>query len=338
MEMKALAAMMANYSGFLNGYAFFRRKFTKSQVAIFMYHRVSPRNDNWSYRPLSPQSFEEQIHYFCRNFEIISLVELTEYIRQGKSLPEKAVVITFDDGYKDNYLYAYPIIKKYHIPAMLFLTTGHIGKGNLFWWDKVSYIIQHAHINHINIDKLGSHPMQSEADKFQANYLIIERLKKIPEEEKNFLIEKLFNISGVVNIPSDVGQRLILSWDEVCEMNSDGIAFGAHSVSHPILINMPLEQAKWEIMQSKKDIEEKLGEEIGAFSYPNGDSNIEISEFVQESGFTCAVSVLPSKLVSLKDNPYELSRIEPIEDSNKFKAMFCGFGEDLLSIVRLFRR
>jgi len=136
LEIKALAAAIANHIAFLDAYGFIRRKFTKSQVTILMYHRVSPVKDSWSLEPLSPQEFERQITYFCRNYEIIPLEGLASCIRQRDTLPERAVIITLDDGYKDNYLYAYPVLKKYHIPAAIFLTTGNISTDKIFWWDK----------------------------------------------------------------------------------------------------------------------------------------------------------------------------------------------------------
>jgi len=336
-EIKALAAATANHLGLLDAYTFFRRKLTKSQVVILMYHRVSPSKDNWSLEPLSPQTFERQIEYFCRKYEILDLGELVQFIQQGKSLPQKAMVITFDDGYKDNYLYAYPILKKYHIPAIIFLTTGHIGTGKLFWWDKVSYVIQQTNVGQLNLDELGNYSLQSELDKSHASFIITERLKKLPEGKKERLIEKLLS-TAAVELPPNLGKELILSWDEVVEMSNNGISFGAHSVNHPILTNMPLEQAKWEIIQSKKDIEGRICKEVITFSYPNGDFSPEIAKFIQESGFSCAVSVLPGKLISSKDNPYELSRIGAIEDFNKFKVMFCGLWGDLQGMLRRGRR
>lgn len=256
-----------------------------------------------------------------------------QYIQEGKSLPEKAVVITFDDGYKDNYLYAYPSLNKYHIPATIFLTTAHVGRGKLFWWDKVNYVIQHTTVNQLNLGELGNYLLQSELDKFYAKPIIVEGLKKLSEEEKNLLIEKLLNILEV-DIPTDLGKQLILSWDEVREMSNDGIAFGAHSVNHSVLTNLPLRQAKWEITQSKKDIEEKIGTQATAFSYPNGDFNAELVEFIRESGFTYAVSAGTPRLISSKDNPYTLSRIGLGEDFHKSKVIISGLWGDLQGMLR----
>ncbi|HQE50420.1 MAG TPA: polysaccharide deacetylase family protein [Fervidobacterium sp.] len=331
MEIKSLAAQIANYSGFLDGYSFLRRNLTGSQIVILMYHRVSPQNDNWSLKPLSPQSFEGQIKYFCHNFEVIPLEQLVQRILQEKPLPKKAVIITFDDGYKDNYLYAFPILKKYHIPATFFLTTGHIGTGNLFWWDKVSYAIWHTTIGRLDLEELGSHSLLSDLDRSHANFMITETFKKLPNDKKKSLIKRILNDLDV-NIPPELGREIILSWDEVREMSDDNILFGAHTVNHPVLTNLSLEQAKYEILQSKRDIEKELGKEVTSFSYPNGDFNAEIIELVKESGFTHAVSVFP-KLIDSKDNTFTLGRIGAGEDFNKFKVAFCGLLGDTRGVL-----
>lgn len=325
--LRTLAAVTVNRLGLLNSYAFLRRKLTKSQVAILLYHRVCPKNDNWSLNPLSPQSFERQMEYSYRNYEILPLDRLVQYIQREKTLPEKAVVITFDDGYKDNYLYAYPILKKYHIPATIFLTTGHIGSSKLFWFDEVSYVIQLTPLNQLEFDQIGSYPLRTDIDRFRASHIIIESLKKLPEERKKGSIEKLINACQV-DIPTNLGKEFLLSWNEVREMHDDGITFGAHSVNHSILTNLPLEEAKREIIQSKKDIEEKLGQPVTAFSYPNGNFNPEIVKFVKD-GFTCAVTTGIPKLITLKDNPYELDRIQVSENFNGFNIVLSGLYHDL---------
>lgn len=125
--------MTADRLGLLDAYGFLRRKLTRSRVAILMYHGFCPAKDSWSLEPVSPREFEKEMEYFSRNYELLSLDQLAEYMRQGKTLPGKAMVMTFDDGYKDNYPYAYPVLKKYHILATVFLTAGHIGSDRLFW-------------------------------------------------------------------------------------------------------------------------------------------------------------------------------------------------------------
>lgn len=337
MEVEKLISFVANHSGSLDTYAFLRRKFTKSQVAILMYHRVCPKSEDWLLEPVNPHSFERDVEYFCHNYEILSLDKLAQYIRSGKSLPKKAVVFTIDDGYKDNYIYAYPIIRKYHIPATIFLSTGYIGGSELFWLDKVRYIIRHTSTGQLNLEEMGNYLLQSESGRLHAGSVIGERLKKLPDEKRNLVIDNLLSISGVA-IPMALGKEFILSWDDVREMADNGVDFGAHSVSHPILTNLPMGQAKWEISQSRKDIGQKLGKEVTAFSYPNGDFNAEIVRFIKESGFNCAVSVLQHKLISPDDSPYELSRVAMGEDFNAVKVMLSGLWGDLQHLQRNLKR
>jgi peptidoglycan/xylan/chitin deacetylase (PgdA/CDA1 family) len=325
-------AAIANRVGFFTTYGFLRRKFTKSQIAVLLYHRVCARNNDWDSDTMSPDQFKLQIEHFCNNYEIISLENLSQYIHEGKSLPEKAVVITFDDGYLDNFLYAFPILNKNKVPATIFLTTGHVATDKLFWWDKVGYLVNHSTTKQLHLNELGNYSLESAEDKTKARLIITEGLKKITEERKNLIIEKLLKISGV-EIPQGLTKGLVLSWDNVREMDSNGINFGAHTVNHPILTNLPLQQAQWEIIQSKIDIEKGLGKGISAFSYPNGDYNDALARFVSENGFTCAVSVLPNRLIKPRDNIYAFGRILP-ENNDEFNAMFSGFYEDLKTILR----
>lgn len=329
--MKALLAAAIDKPRFLDAYGFVRRKITKSQVAILMYHRVSPKIDPWSLSSLSPQSFETQIKYFSSNYKILSLNRLIEYIVHGEPFPEKAVVMTFDDGYKDNYRYAYPILNRYNIPATIFLTTGHIGTGNLFWWDKVSYIIQQTSLDEINLNEFGSFSLRSEKEKSRAKSALFEGLKKLPWEKKDLLIDELLVISGE-EIPDDLGEKLILSWEDIKEMSCNGITFGAHTVNHPILTNLPLDQAKLEIIQSKMDIEKNLGHRVNAFSYPHGAFSPDVAELVRTSGFECAVTVSPCRPINLNDSLYELGRIIIEEDFSKSKVMLSGLWGDLKCI------
>ncbi len=333
MDIKGLAATSLDRFGVLDCYGFLRRNLTKSQVAILMYHRVCPDRDSWSLSPISPREFQKQMEYLGRTYELLSLDRLASFIHRGKTLPEKAVVITFDDGYKDNYLHAYPFLKKYHAPATIFLTTGHIGSDRLFWWDEVRYIVNNSTAAQLDLDELGSYSLNSDADRRRTTAMISGKLKRLPDERKNALIDKLTSICQV-SIPPGLGRDFVLSWDEVKEMSNDGISFGAHTVNHPILPNLPSEQARWEILQSKKDIEEKLGKEVSAFAYPNGDSSAEVVKLVQESVFSCAVSVSPNRLIGHEDNPYELSRISAHEDSSRMKVMTSGLWGDLVAIRR----
>lgn len=328
----------ANRIGFLDAYSSLKGNL-RSQVVILMYHRVEPQQDILSLSSVDTPDFEDQIRYLSKTHKILPLDELAQHIREKRPLPKRTAIITFDDGYKDVYIYAYPILKKYNVPATIFLTTGHIGTGNLFWWDKIGYLLWNTKLKRIELDDLGTIPLDQVDDRLQSISKISEHLiKKVTEEKKNKLIEKLVKESGV-DIPPDLGKEIILSWHEVKEMNDNGIDFGAHTVTHPILTRVSSKQARAEITQSKREIERRLDQPVTTFSYPNGsvgDFDGEITNLLKESGFTCAVTTIP-RLNTPKTDLYGLGRVTPGCDFGSFKFFVSGLYPDLVKVTNIFR-
>jgi peptidoglycan/xylan/chitin deacetylase (PgdA/CDA1 family) len=150
-------------------------------------------------------------------------------------------------------------------------------------------------------------------------------MKGIPETQKQKLIQQIQETTGV-RIPTDHFEDLVLSWTEIDEMSERNIRFGSHTVTHPILTQIPLSQAKTEIMNSKKELERKLGQPITTFAYPNGlreDFNPEIMDILAQNGFTCAVTMIPGR-VDTDTNPYMLKRVGPGWNFDAFKFVLAG--------------
>ena len=336
MEIKTLLASSANYLGLLDSYAYARRSVCKSQVAILLYHRVCPKQYTWCREALNPSAFEKHLTYLCSNFEILSLDELGQLINQDKSLPGKAAVITLDDGYRDNFLYAYPILKKYHIPATIFLVTGHIGSNELIWPDKVDYIIENTTVEQLDTEELGSYRLESTHARRHAKRTCIRTLKTMSPTRRGLSIENLLNAARV-SFPIDSDRDSLLSWDEIKEMSNNGITLGAHTVTHPVLTGLDPEQARWEIIESKKIIEQELSKKVTCFAYPFGepnDFNSTVIKTVREAGFNCAVTCKPC-WVNHKSNTYSMGRIVALEDLSKLKAMLSGFWPDLKKLFHI---
>ena len=336
LELDTQITMLANRLGLVDGYRLLRTRLVKSQVAILCYHRVRPQKDVWLLPYLVTASdFENQIRYLSKAYEILSLDKLVEYIYEGKSFPKKAVVITFDDGYKDNYTYAYPILKKYHAPATVFLTTGNIDNEDLFWWDKVTYVMKRTTLTTLELDEIGTYSLGSAGERLRAASAIERSLEELPEQRRDSLIERLICMSGV-DIPPGLGREVNLSWDEVREMTHNGISIGAHSVTHPRLTEVPLQQAKHEIMQSKRNIEERLDRTVVAFAYPHGRFGHEMGKLLKEGGFRCAVTSFP-RMVTPKSDPYELGRILGGWTFDVFKVFVSGLYTDFHTACSLIK-
>ena len=329
-------AGVAGALGFIDAYALLRRRLFKWSVCILSYHRVGRDTEFPTYVPLTtPEDFEQQVLYLLRRYQVISLAQVGQAIREGQGIPRNAAVITFDDGYRDNYLYAYPILKKHGVPATIFLATAHIDDGAPFWWDRVSYAVHTTAVEEPETERLGTYHLRNTNDRWQAIRTMDVRLKQMLDHEKNLAIEELVKRLGA-DVPAPMARNMILTWDEVREMARNGITFGSHTVHHPTLIGLPLEQSRQEIADSKKRIEEKADQPANTFAYPDGrEGNISdgIKTILSENGFVCAVYALPNRLVSPGADPYGLARVSPKWDFTTFLLSVSGLYPDLASVI-----
>ena len=115
-------------------------KYSSEGVVILMYHRIIDIPSSPYHGIVSPEHFEQHMEYISRTFHPIRLIDVQESIRHN-SLPNGGVVVTFDDGYADNYDHAYPILQNYQVPATIFVTSGHVDSPREYWWDELERIL-----------------------------------------------------------------------------------------------------------------------------------------------------------------------------------------------------
>ena len=290
------------YSGVINSIIFLRRAvFKKYRLIILAYHKVINPEYGGLNLNVSPDKFEKQIIYLVKHYNIVSLNRIVEYIKTQKIVKD-LVAITFDDGYKDNYTNAFPILKKYRIPATIFLSTGFIDTGNLPWWEKLSQAVRTILKEEINV-KLSEaiYPLRirkvladlfSMRDKNSYKRLasLISLLSEISEERRNTIITALL---ATISTSKRNGLNIykMLSWKEINEMKDNNISFGCHTVSHRDLTKIQPIQIKEEILHSKVLIEEKINKPVVFFAYPYGEKkyfNDRVIKILKENGFLCA--------------------------------------------------
>lgn len=295
---KYYTAIFLYYSGLLAFYSLIKKLFlNRCSFTVLMYHRVLEENDvEMEYvQPgifISRPVFEKQMAFLSKKYNLLSLKELAEMLMNNQSPPRKSIVLTFDDGWRDNYKHAYPILKKYNVPATIFLTTDFIDTDNMFWFDELSMILSMGKISSGKMaeiikrnqgDTNESPPQHLDSDRF------IEELKRLDLKTIREIITELIKESGLS--PEKIKrQRHMLTWDEVSEMSENNIDFGSHGRSHRILTNINMDEVIQELIESKNRIEEKLGGQAITFSYPNGNFNSEIKKQVAEAGYSCAVA------------------------------------------------
>lgn len=265
---------------------------------ILMYHRIL-RSKGDSEFPIQPgmyvtcATFEKHLRYLKKTMHIIPLDELVDRMQTGLSLT-RCCSITFDDGWHDNYIHAFPLLKKYSVPATVFLATGYIGTDKWFWPEELSWCFSKAlhRISHKDampetIQILLSNVTYKENDTMG---VLIERAIDMV---KHFRPEVRKNIMNQLRIsyPRDEEQRLLMNWDEAMEMYKDGlVSFGAHTVNHHLLDELDIESMRREVLDSQKQISMNLGFNTKLFAYPNGNYTSNIVKLLQENAFRGAVT------------------------------------------------
>ena len=258
-------------------------------AVLLAYHRILPRDRLRSFPFLedlvtTEEDFAGQISLLAARFRVLPLMEIVQALRRGDRLAPGTIGITFDDGYADNYHCAWPVLRRHRLPATVFLTTGHVGGARgLFWWDEVSRW-RSAGVKRIEVEGLG---MRSVAT-MGARDRLLEDLKTLPVDEAHRRVREASARAAIGAVP-DPG-REFLSWDQVREMQSEGISFGSHTVSHCLL---PVETAgrrRAELLDSRAVIEKETGRPCALFCYPNGAATEPLAREVQDAGFLGAVA------------------------------------------------
>lgn len=274
---------------------------SKDKAAILMYHRISDlsvmRYPDFSYG-VSKEHFERQMRFLREHMHPMSLIHIVDHVKNNIPLPLKAVAVTFDDGYADSYTNAYPILNKYNIPATIFLVTGYIGTKKTFWWDRIGEVIKRTdkpELNHdllkkLNIKREGSLPLDTAKNRVKATEILVKKLRENEDAQFEDLIQTL---EGELKASSKdyVEDHITLSWEQVRKMSENGIEFGAHTVTHPDLTNLPLKKVEQEIRLSKQEIENNIGKAVDGFCYPVGLANSyneKIKDIIAKAGFKYA--------------------------------------------------
>jgi D-aspartate ligase len=265
------------------------------KLRILIYHRVMNNGPGFMYDDevvsCSPFEFERQIRYLKKYYNIIGFRDLYEHI-EANSLPQNPLIITFDDGYRDNYDHAYAILKKHGVKATVFVTVDHIRSGELFWWDRVAYCLKR--------DRVDGEIIRER----------INTLKRLPNDERLRRIEE--------NYPIDGGNHhdQLLTWAQIEEMSRNGVEIGSHTMTHPTLahLNDP-QEIEYELMESKRILEDRLHQNILAMSYPTGGPDSysdEIIRHVKRLGYSFAATYVhgTNDLRNGHSEFYQLKRID----------------------------
>ena len=297
------------------------RKRSQGAARIFYYHRVNDDRDPY-FDAISTEHFEIHMRYLARNYRVVSLAEAYRYLEGGEST-ETVVAVTFDDGYRDNFECAYPILRRYGLPATIFLTTGHLDSGEPLWFEQLAEAIKNTTREHIDleIDIPRRYWLRTIEEKLASNGRIFSLLRGFDDTSRRTWFAEILGLLGATGKSERRGK--MLAWDQVRTMNANGIDFGGHTVTHPFLSKLTPQQAEWEVSECKRRIEEETQKPAGFFAYPNGreeDFAKSNKELLRKAGYRGAVTTIWGMNYRSTDR-MELRRGGPWENSPEMFAL-----------------
>jgi CelD/BcsL family acetyltransferase involved in cellulose biosynthesis/peptidoglycan/xylan/chitin deacetylase (PgdA/CDA1 family) len=298
----------------LNGRLFPWRRRPRPVCQIFHYHRVNDERDPFL-GGLSVSAFNSQMRYLAATFPMVTL----DQVANG-DFPDQhpyCVAITFDDGYRDNFVCAFPILKSLRIPATIFLATGYVESGLLPWYDQVRLAFKLTTRSQFSVEVPGAprNRLGSLSERAKCSEQTLIWLRGLVEAERRSALNEIFHALGV---PSDLNlPNQMLRWDEIRQMTKHHISMGAHTITHPALSKISASDLQSEILGSKRAIENRLQSSVLHFAYPFGqpqDFNSLAKQAVQDAGFKTAVTGIWG-LNEARNDLFELRRFTPWESN-----------------------
>src|SRR5215475_13378471 len=293
------------------------------QALILTYHRFSEREGG---APISARAFAEQVKYLAAHYTLVPLSRLAGCLHK-RGAPPRPAAITIDDGYRDAYEIAFPILRKHCAPATVFVVTEFVEGKAWLWTDKARYLAAGASAQAFEIG-IGGRDLRLElngpASRAVAAGLINAALKPLSEEARDALVERLAFELGVKLPERPLAEYGAINWRQAREMADAGVEIGSHTLTHPILTGLGGARLREEVAQSRDWIQNAIGRRVGTFCYPNGDYDLRTQLEVARAGYQLAVTT-DVGLNNEWNDPLALRRIHGEYDLARFVKNTSGF-------------
>ena len=273
--------MIADRFGRLGDRLRFRRRAGRRAIILY-YHRVADLSHDAFHLAVRPGLFAQHMDVVARHCRPLSLAALVDALHGGGDIPERAVAVTFDDGYADNAEAALPLLERFGVPATMFVTTGYIDGAREFWWDELERLLFTGERLPESLSALiGGRPMSWTVANGTARPGTVDRrgllwqlhaaLRPLGHDERCAALDQLRAWSGHVSMVRRTHRPL--SAGEVTRLASSSVVeLGAHTETHPVLQGLPAETQEREILSSRRRLQALTGREVRFFAYPYGTS------------------------------------------------------------------
>ena len=286
----------------------------QKKLLIMIYHRVLDEPDFMRPDEVDKEAYTWQMELLAKHFNVLPLSEALDRM-QNDTLPPRAVCITFDDGYADNYTNALPILKQLNLTATFFIASGFLDGGRM-WNDTVIESVRNSKSALLDLTKigLGKFDVGNEIQKYEAAIQIIQLIKYLPIDMRLQYTDYMAEQS------QDLPTNMMMTSEQVKFLVMNGMDIGGHTVNHPILAKMNKSDVQKEVKNNKLMLECLIGKTLKAFAYPNGkvgkDYLYEQVEIIKKEGYLLAVSTNWG-CANYKCDQWQLPRFTPWDKNPK---------------------
>jgi peptidoglycan/xylan/chitin deacetylase (PgdA/CDA1 family) len=304
------AADLVHYSCSLELWRFFRKRILNmKEVCVLGLHRVLTkaewsRSNSLDGMVMTDETFERLLEDLQRRFQVVSLETLLREESSDTDKQKPWCVVTFDDGWGDTYTRAYPLLRKFGMPATVFIASGSIEQRGGFWVERLNKAWKDSSSRDRIESVLGG--LVNIDTQLRNLETIVEWLKRMPMEKRDALLMQLLPSEGSGDDAGDVDS--MMTWKQVIEISRNGVEIGAHTVSHPLLTYEDATTLERELRASKQTLEQKVGKNVRSFAYPNGDCDERVRRCVEQVGYECAFTTRPG-WYNRRQDCYSIRRI-----------------------------
>jgi peptidoglycan/xylan/chitin deacetylase (PgdA/CDA1 family) len=265
-------------------------RFTASKFGILCYHRVGTEGVPL-YSRLAPGIFEAQMRYLSKHYRLVPLRQLCRELQEARTFGP-TLAITFDDGYRDLYTHAFPVLRRYKIPATIYLIGRCMETGEAPWYDRIFAALASATepVWEAELGALRHFVLGDAASRAAIAWETICYLRSISDVQRRKWCAA-FDESA--RPPQEELASRMLDWDQVRAMHSAGVSFGAHTMTHPAVSRLEPSAFQEELLQSRRLLESGLGAPIEDFAYPFGkpaDRSDAVEDYLEKNGYRSAVT------------------------------------------------
>lgn len=312
----------------------------RQKAVVLMYHRILTPEQRMSTTShpgivVNRDTFSRQMEILKRRFSVLRLEEFARRLEQGIPFENSSCLITFDDGWKDNYTNAFPVLRRLALPAVVFLPVNFVGGKRMFYQERltsalvktVAYVRTNPERRLQVREALVSLRLESIVELTHADprSAVAEAVAQIKGADATLIEATLTRLEHEMGIHHGKADDVdsFMDWQQVEKMSQHGIAFGGHGVEHRLLTDISVAEARDEIETSKKVLRQRLRAQVSSFSYPNGNWSPAVVDLVRQAGYGLAFTTR-SGFVSCGDDRFTVRRMNIHEGITDTGPMFLA--------------